>query len=308
MILFFKSTSLHYLRHLKYLNFTAEKFVSMKQAALVTILFLVLMMLAYFFRKQSSQSSYFSTDNQDIYTQTSDIQNYKFYYSKIQDFYPVITQNNHQIVSYSGFDLCYNEDNEQADWVIYLHTLEKTNGNVSRKDNFREDKNILTKSALPSDYTNSGFDRGHLAPAADMKWSETAMDESFLMSNISPQKPAFNRGIWKKLEEKIRSWAIENDSIIVVTGPVFKDISGKIGLNQVSIPGYFFKVILDVSLPDIKAIAFLLRNEGSSRDIKEFAITVDSLERFTSYDFFFKTDRDFMEKVERELNLAAWGL
>jgi endonuclease G len=75
---------------------------------------------------------------------------------------------------------------------------------------------------LPSDYTNSGFDRGHLAPAGDMKWSETAMDESFLMSNISPQKPAFNRGIWKKLEEKIRSWAIENDSIIVVTGLFLK--------------------------------------------------------------------------------------
>jgi endonuclease G len=91
---------------------------------------------------------------------------------------------------------------------------------TKRKDNFRSDPKVKTGSAALSDYKGSGYDRGHLAPAADFKWSATAMSESFYMSNMSPQVPGFNRGIWKNIESTVRNWAVENDEIYIVTGPV----------------------------------------------------------------------------------------
>ena len=104
-----------------------------------------------------------------------------------------------QIVNHLGYSLSYNEKNEQASWVAYELTADQVRGTVKRKDSFRSDPLIKTGSASLSDYKGSGYDRGHLAPAADMKWSTTAMSESFFMSNMSPQLPGFNRGIWKKL-------------------------------------------------------------------------------------------------------------
>ena len=118
------------------------------------------------------------------------------------------------IRSYTGFDLGYNEKYEQASWVAYVLTREEVeSGMINRTDNFRVDTSISTGSANLADYRGSGYDRGHLAPAGDMKWNATAMSESFLMSNMSPQTPSFNRGIWRSLESRVRVWAIEKDSI-----------------------------------------------------------------------------------------------
>ena len=131
--------------------------------------------------------------------------------------------NDSEIIQHTGYALKYNEQYEQAEWVAYQLTIEEVNGNYERSDNFRKDSHISTGSATLKDYRNSGFDRGHLIPASDMKWSPDAMSSSFYMSNMSPQDPSFNRGIWKKLEEQIRSWAVENREIYVVTGPVLTD-------------------------------------------------------------------------------------
>lgn len=265
----------------------------------------MLLLLSYLIRNKNKQS--FTTQYRSSDTLTAITKKSKIYYTQLSDFYPAVISS-HQIVNYSGFSLSYNEDHEQADWVIYLLTEEMTWGIVEREDKFRVDSNILTKSAHPNDYKNSGYDRGHLVPAADMKWSEKSMKESFLMSNVSPQTPQFNRGIWKKLEEKIRDWAIEYDSIIVVTGPVFKDFKVKIGKNQVTVPTYFFKVILDISQPDIKAIAFLLKNEGSYKPLSSFAISVDSLEKFSDHDFFPNLNKLLIEDIESEFNPDKWNL
>ena len=114
-------------------------------------------------------------------------------------------QSNGQIVHHANYTLQYNEEHEQASWVAYrLTSHHLQNPSTKRKDNFRSDPKVKTGSATLSDYKGSGYDRGHLAPAADFKWSSTAMSESFYMSNMSPQVPGFNRGIWKKLESKIR--------------------------------------------------------------------------------------------------------
>ena len=101
---------------------------------------------------------------------------------------------------------------------------------------------VTTGSAHSSDYTKSGYDRGHLCPAADMDFNPVAMEESFFMSNISPQAPEFNRGIWKDLETEVRNWAKKEKKIYVVTGPVFRDNKGTIGEDKVTVPGYFFKI------------------------------------------------------------------
>lgn len=211
------------------------------------------------------------------------------------------------IRSYKGFDLGYNEGNEQASWVIYILTrAEVEEGRVGRSDNFRSDKSISTGSAALADYRGSGYDRGHLAPAADMKWDQEAMSQSFLLSNMSPQEPSFNRGIWKELEGQVRQWALEKDSLLIVTGPVLADIQNSIGENQVGIPLYYYKIVVDLSPPRHGMIAFLLPNEGSDKDLLYYAISVDSLESFTGYDFFISApDQQSVEWLEKHPDLFS---
>ena len=212
------------------------------------------------------------------------------------------------ILSYSGFDLGYNEQYEQAAWVAYVLTREEIeSGSHKRKDNFRSDNNISTASAALADYRGSGFDRGHLAPAGDMQWDAEAMSESFLMSNMSPQLPGFNRGIWKGLETEVRNWALEKDSIYVITGPILTSIDSFIGENQVGIPKYYYKVLVDLSPPNHSMIAFLLPNSASSDSLLGFAISVDSLEQMTGYDFFAGApDQEMVNWMENKLDLDSW--
>jgi endonuclease G len=209
---------------------------------------------------------------------------------------------------YTGFDLAYNETYEQAAWVAYVLTRKEVeSGFYERSDDFRADTSISSGSATLADYRGSGYDRGHLAPAADMKWDLQAMSESFLLSNMSPQEPSFNRGIWSKLEDKVRDWAVEKDSIYVVTGPVLSTIQSSIGANEVGVPAYYFKVLADLSPPQYSIIAFLLPNKASRKDLLSFAITVDSLERFTGYDFFSSApDQQSVEWLEGHLDINSW--
>ncbi len=215
--------------------------------------------------------------------------------------YP-LTSTTDTICSYTGFDLGYNEQFEQAAWVAYVLTRnEIDSGYVKRSDNFRADTSIRSGSASPADYRRSGYDRGHLAPAGDMKWNEKAMSESFLMSNMSPQRPAFNRGIWKNLESRVRKWAIEKESIYVITGPVLDHITDTIGENKVGVPSRYFKVLVDLSPPDHSFKAFLLPNQSSSANLEEYALTVDSLEQVTGYDFFANApDQATIEWLEQQ--------
>ncbi len=213
------------------------------------------------------------------------------------------------ILSYMGFHLGYNEQFEQAAWVAYVLTREEIeSGSIERTDNFRSDTSIRTGSASLKDYRGSGFDRGHLAPAGDMKWDRLAMSQSFLMSNMSPQRPAFNRGIWRKLETEVRNWALEKDSLYVITGPLFSPADSLIGENGVGIPDYYFKVLVDLSPPDHDMIAFLLPNAGSSEEVISFAIPVDSLEKISTYDFFASApDQEVIEWLEQRIEPGNWN-
>lgn len=210
------------------------------------------------------------------------------------------------IISHIGFTLSYNETHEQANWVAYELTKEETRQICERTDKFLPDPKVKTGTANDKDYSGSGYDRGHLAPAGDMGWSTASMAESFYYSNMSPQDPSFNRGIWKRCEELVRTWASDNKSVYVVTGPVLETGLPTIGYHKISIPKYYYKVILDYHTPDIKAIGFIIPNTGSKEPLQSFAVSIDSVEKITRIDFFPLLPDDQESMIESNLNMKAW--
>ena len=203
----------------------------------------------------------------------------------------------------SAYYAAYSFAHGLSEWVLYNLRKEHLFGDESRKNNFKADPDL--RDAISSKvYTKSGFDRGHLAPAADFSWSEQAMSESFYMSNISPQHPAFNRGIWKKLEDRVRKWANEKKDLLIVVGPILHDSLTKLK-DKVSIPEVFYKIILDIN--ENEAIAFLMKNESCLLPLSLFAVSVDSVEKLSGLDFFFQQDSVWQQKVECCFDLKKWN-
>jgi len=204
------------------------------------------------------------------------------------------------VVNHKYYTLSYSEAHEQAEWVAYKLTAENlSKPRVKRAKRFRQDDAISTLSAKHSDYTRSGYTRGHLAPAGDMAFSDEAMKASFYMSNMSPQLKAFNGGIWRELEENIREWAKKDEELYIVTGPILEEENlEQIGFNEVTVPKYFYKIILDIKEPEQKAIAFLMPNEKSTEHIKKYAVSIDEIEKRLGINFF----ADFLPpELETEL-------
>ena len=212
------------------------------------------------------------------------------------------------IIEREGYALGYSEKHEQPAWVQYVLTADEvSHATVNRSDDFRADPYVPTGSATPQDYTRSGYDRGHLAPAADMAFSVRTMSESFYMSNMSPQAPQFNRGIWSKLEKQVRHFSVREKRIVVVTGPILPQSPSKaIGANQVTVPDYFYKVIYDTTPPE-KMIAFVLPNQGSNEELRTFVVTVDYVEELTGLDFFPLLPQPLQEHLESSVDVNAWG-
>ena len=212
---------------------------------------------------------------------------------------------------YTGYSLCYRESYEQAEWAATCLTREKLKKKASgRTDNFRPDPEVETGSSTLADYKGSGYDRGHLVPAADLAWSEKSMDDSFYMTNMSPQTADFNRGIWKELEEQVRDWAKEFGTVYTVSGPVLEKKKYKtIGKSKVAVPEYYYKVLL-AHTDDGKwsAIGFILPNAGSEKAFIEFAVPVDEVERRCNIDFFAPLDDDVEAQLESKYDAKFWGL
>ena len=226
----------------------------------------------------------------------------------ISETYPIFNEaDSTQLIKYKGFHLSYDESSEQALWVSYILTKEMLqHSNVNRTNDFREDTMVITYSAALSDYKKSGYDRGHLVPAADMKWSGQTMSESFLLSNMSPQKPKFNRGIWKKLEGKVRKWAMRDEMICISTGPLFIEVIDTIGENEVLVPSHYFKVIMDVFPPEYKGIAFIMENKQSNKPLLDHAVSIDSLEKLMDANFIEQVPDDIEYLVESKLDIYKW--
>ncbi len=212
------------------------------------------------------------------------------------------------IVEHRFYTLSYSEKDEQAKWVAFELTQDKVNSFIAKRtNNFREDPLVPKGSASIWDYKGTGYDRGHLCAASDMTFSETAMSETFYMSNMSPQHRSFNRGIWKELEQQTRDWARANKHLYVITGPILaKRASKKIGDNRVTVPKAFYKVILDLKQPDQKAIAYMIPNEKQTKRLEEFEMSVDQLEKITNIDFFPALPDQQEHELESDYNPMYW--
>ncbi len=204
------------------------------------------------------------------------------------------------------FSLGYSNYYRQAMWVCYILSANNLKTEqIKRSDLFRPDPAVKNRPVKPSDYKKTGYDKGHLAPAADMTYSMETMTNSFFMSNISPQIPGCNRGIWKRLERQVRMWAIKEQKLCVVTGPIFQSETKTLGKTDLPIPTAFYKVILDMT-PPMKMIAFIVPNETTKRRLHRFVVTVDEVENATGYDFFSGLPDEIENQLESSVNFVEW--
>ncbi len=214
------------------------------------------------------------------------------------------TNNKGLTIKHTYYTLSYSSMDRQAEWVAYSLTPMLLNGSQKRASKFMADPKI--KDAVgPSSYTKSGYDRGHLCPAADMKLNSVSMNETFYMSNMSPQAPSFNRGIWSKLEDKVRDWALQKNGVYVVTGPLLNKTCGLVA-RSITVPCAFYKIIFKQTKEGAEAIAFMLPNAGSTLPLKNFVISIDELEALTGLDFFAALPDEEEEKFESRVLTNNW--
>ncbi len=224
-----------------------------------------------------------------------------------RDYLP--TTKDGKIVNHKYYSLSYAEKYEQAEWVAYVLTKKRLKmPMVPRSNDFRPDPLVETHSADLYDYKRSGYDRGHLVPAADMAFNQDAMSETFFFSNISPQAHHFNGGVWRELEELTRYWAKRFKRLYVVSGPIFgHPVKKFIGHDKVAVPKAYFKVLMDIDDPELKAIGYIIPNHSTDKRIHEFAVTVDEVERVTGFDFYNDLiEDDLEEQLESRINKNLW--
>ncbi|WP_343487979.1 DNA/RNA non-specific endonuclease [Allomuricauda sp. d1] len=210
------------------------------------------------------------------------------------------------IIHHDYFMLSYSEPHEQAEWVAYELKREHLTNDDRRRPYFIEDPKVKTKSADWRNYRGSGYDRGHLCPAGDRRFSEYAYNETFYTSNIVPQDKAFNTGIWNRLEQQVRYWCKNYGSLYVVTGGILHNNLYEIGEEDVDVPEQFFKIIFRKDGKNTKVLAFLFPHRESQASLKRFLVSVDSLEKVSGLDFFHQMDESVQEKLEAKVNTAGW--
>ena len=217
--------------------------------------------------------------------------------NNLNAYLPEIKTKNDTLLQYAGFMVSLNRTSKLASMVLYkLRRIDLENKKAERKNNFKSDPGLRDYVIASKHYAKSGYDRGHLAPCEDLMSSQEKVDQSFYMSNIAAQVPRFNRGIWKSLENQVRNYAIENDSIIVITGPYHP--TPDLNKPELPVPEFYYKVILDISPPEYKAVAYLMKNDTSRGELKEYVISIDSLEAYLGYDFFYQLDPELQEMIE----------
>lgn len=212
-----------------------------------------------------------------------------------------------QIIEHEGFRISYNSNRCIPNWVAYELKKSETYGDVERTDYFDIDPTISGPQAKFGDYSHTGYDRGHMAPAGDMKWSKEAMDACFYLTNICPQNHALNKGDWNDLEIKCRQWARKYGKAWIVTGPIITSKTPKtIGSHHVVVPDAFFKAVLVPNGSGYEAIAFVMDNAPGDGDIMNDVVSIDDLENLTGIDFFYALPDEVENEVEDAYKLSVW--
>ncbi len=211
-----------------------------------------------------------------------------------------------QIKEYTGFTLSFNKDNRTPNYVAWELLGTEVSNEVSRTDNFWQDSNIegCTKH---SDYTGSGYDRGHMCPAADQKWSIEAMNDCFVMANMCPQLHDLNAGAWETLESKERLWAKRDSALVIVAGPLYIDGEKYIEKSKVKVPDAFFKILIAPYLDEPRGIAFVYPHMKCTGNMQDYATTIDEIEKITGFDFFSALPDDIENKIESTFSFTEWN-
>lgn len=211
------------------------------------------------------------------------------------------------VLVYDGFVVNYNTKRLIPNWVAYELTAEELYGEVPRSNGFGMDLNYQGKQAMREDYSYSGWDKGHMAPAADMKWSQTAMYESFYLTNVCPQDHELNGRDWHKLENRVRGWAAQYGKVWVVCGPIVNDNHhGTIGDREVMVPDGFFKAVLRQEDENFKSIAFVFDNDSHQQPLSKAVVSVNEVEALAGYDLFTNLNNTIEEAVESQANWEEW--
>lgn len=210
------------------------------------------------------------------------------------------------IVQHTAYRISYNYKTKIANWAAYELTAPEIYKLVERNHKFVPDPKIPNFTVVSKDYTHSGFDRGHLVPAADMAFSAATMNESFYLSNIVPQNPSNNKGVWKKLEELARSWALEDSVLWIVNVPVFDSAYISISPKNIAVPTYLCKLILARKGKEFKGIAFFIKNAIGDSNLKLYVKTIDEVEKITGIDFFYQYPQKVQDQFESQVNLNDW--
>ena len=210
------------------------------------------------------------------------------------------------LVNYGeAFAVHFNSTRGIANCAAYELTRNELDGRAERINEFSQDPGVKGCPS-PLDYAGSGMDRGHLVPAGDMKWSEQAMRQSFMLTNVAPMHKALNEGGWAKLEEKVREWAARDSSLLVFTGPVVNENDTTLAGGRVTVPGAYYKVIMAPCVRPRRVIAFIYPNGHSGGRLSQYAVSIDEVERRTGLDFFPTLPDEEQQWMERSINLEAW--
>ena len=210
------------------------------------------------------------------------------------------------LILHDYFLLSYSEPHEQAKWLAYELKKEHLTYDDRKRPYFIEDPKVGTKSADWRNYKGSGYDRGHLCPAGDRRFSEYAYNETFYTSNISPQDRAFNSGIWNRLEIQTRQWCKQYGSLYIVVGGVLEDGLKEIGDEGVDVPNSFYKLVFRKEGNSINVLAFLMPNKERKEPLDHFLVTVDELEKLTGIDFFHEQPLEWQQAVEGNISKRGW--
>lgn len=211
------------------------------------------------------------------------------------------------------FTISYSNAHRQAEWVAYEITKEDLmKEDFRRPPSFKPDDRINKDYRVSHrDYSSTNYDRGHLASAADFSWSRDGIETTFYTTNISPQEPRFNRGIWKHLETNVRGWAVQYEHVYVVTGPILTERAKKRfpkEKNYIAVPRRYYKVVLNYVDDNPIAIGFIMKNEDSKSHLSNYVVPIDEIENITGIDFFSELPDDIEDELESKINLTDWGL
>lgn len=211
------------------------------------------------------------------------------------------------VTRYEGFSLAFDERRHTPVWVAWELLGVETSGDERRKNRFWQDEDVYGCPS-PSDYRNSGFDRGHMCPAAEQKWSSQAMRDCFSMANMCPQDHALNTGAWNTLENKERLWAVRDSAIVIVAGPIYSgEEPRRIGESGVAVPDAFYKVLLAPYLDKPRAIGFVYPNMRAPGNMQDYAMSVDDVEKITGLDFFATLPDEIEKEVESKFSFQDWN-